>query len=135
MIGEIAKALDGMEYGARIPNEITTKAKENGIVIVYGASDDLMEFEGAITDEVGVYEGGTAYINKAGLQNNENYSSNCEDCPHLKRSLDECKTIEAIWGEGEYSWSYKTEIPHAEFDITEDGEKYCRGIVFTMASI
>ncbi len=135
MISEIAKALDGMEYGDRIPNEIITKARENGIAIVYGASDDLMEFEGAITDEVGVYEGGTAYVSKDGLHNTENYNSSCEDCPHLKRSLEECKTIEAIWGEGEYSWSYKTEIPRAEFDIVEDGEKYSRGIVFALASL
>ncbi len=135
MISEIAKALDGMEYGARIPNEIITRAKESGIVIVYGASDDLMEFEGAIIDEVGVYEGGTAYVSKRGIYNTENYNSSCEDCPRLKRSLEECKTVEALWAEGEYSWSYKTEIPHAEFDILEDGEKYCRGIVFALANI
>jgi hypothetical protein len=40
------------------------------------------------------------------------------------------KYIDAVWCEGEYSWTYKTNIPHATFDIWEDGEKYCKGIVF-----
>jgi hypothetical protein len=46
-----------------------------------------------------------------------------------------CKTIEAIWGKDGYSWTYKTDIPHATFDIFEDGEKFCRGIVFDIKSL
>ena len=30
------------------------------------------------------------------------------------------------------SWSYLTDIPHKTFDIMEDGEIYCRGIVFSL---
>ena len=32
----------------------------------------------------------------------------------------------------EYAWIYRTEIPHACFDILENGEKYCKGIVFSL---
>ena len=39
-------------------------AKDSGLVIVYGASDDLMEFEGAIEDEIGCYDGDTIHITK-----------------------------------------------------------------------
>jgi hypothetical protein len=48
--------------------------------------------------------------------------------------------IEAIWcpnGEGNNgpSWAYKTEIPHAEFKIMEEGDVYCIGIVFRLDQI
>lgn len=46
-----------------LKEEIET-AKENGFVIVYGCSDDLMEFEGAIQDEGGCFGGGRVYFNK-----------------------------------------------------------------------
>ena len=32
-------------------------------------------------------------------------------------------------------WTYETNIPHAEFVMYEDGDPYCRGIVFSMDSI
>ena len=49
--------------------------------------------------------------------------------------------IEAIWcpdgindNQGNHidgiSWAYKTEIPHETFFMHEDGQIYCRGIVF-----
>lgn len=31
---------------------------------------------------------------------------------------------------GPFAWTYSTEIPHATFEIIEEGEKFCRGIVF-----
>ena len=64
---DLAKELNGLEYPFRPTKEIIKKATENNLVIVFGASDDLMEFIGAITDEVGVYEGDTAYIYKSGV--------------------------------------------------------------------
>jgi hypothetical protein len=45
------------------------------------------------------------------------------------------KTIEVVWDAEGYSWIYETEIPHAVFDILEDGEKFCRGIVFDIRSL
>lgn len=46
------------------------------------------------------------------------------------------KSIEALWcKEDGYSWTYKTEIPHATFEVVEDEEPYCRGIVFALADL
>lgn len=33
------------------------------------------------------------------------------------------------------TWTYKTEIPHEEFNIWEDGELYCVGIVFSIKDL
>lgn len=117
-----------------IPNESVKFAKENDIVIVYGASDDLMEFEGAIYDEVGCFDGGIAYLDENGLIQNE-----CEDdCPYFKEKLKNAKNkIRAVWcGKNRnHTWSYDTDIPHETFEVSDDGEKYCLGIVFYKSSL
>ena len=33
------------------------------------------------------------------------------------------------------SWLIKTEVPHVTFDIMEDGEVFCRGVVLSIADI
>lgn len=101
-------------------------AKENGIVIVYGASDDLMEFGGAIRDEGGCFEGGEVWIDKNGVVD--------------ASATTGARCIEALWCDKEalddngsiITWIYKTDIPHETFMIYENGESYCRGIVFSI---
>jgi hypothetical protein len=134
---ELAERLNGMHYPLRIPKELAAEAKVSGLVIVYGASDDLMEFEGAIYDEVGCYDGGTAYVDEEGLLPYRESIANDEELKDYFSRQPNAKPIEALWcQEGEYSWTYKTDIPHATFEILEDGEPpYCRGIVFALADL
>jgi hypothetical protein len=128
---ESAAILDGRQYRAAMGDLDADKAKDYGLVVVYGASDDLMEFEGAIVDEVDCYNGGTAYLHEDGL-----LEIVCLDCPHLLREQARCKIINAVWcPPGGGSWAYETEIPHATFNIYEEDELYCVGIVFEMASL
>lgn len=126
----LSSQLNGCEYRNEVSPLNAKFAKENGLVIVYGASDDLMEFEGAIRDEISCYGGGTAYLNAQGLLQND-----CEndECPHFEKLKQSAKKIEACWDEEGYSWIYKTDIPHATFEVMEEGEKYCRGIVFNLS--
>ena len=126
---EIAAILDGMEYGADLPAATVLDAKRNGIVIVFGASDDLMEFRGAIEDELVCYGGGIAYIDQRGLVRNK---CNNKDCPYLQEIILYAKPIRAIFDSEGYAWIFKTDIPYETFEILENGEKYCRGIVFSM---
>jgi hypothetical protein len=126
---ELAEKLDGTAYPVRISPTDVDAAKRNGLVIVYGASDDLMEFEGAVNDEVGCYEGGTAYLTNTGLLENK-----CEDgCPYFAELKRDSARIVAVWNEDGCSWQYRTSIPHETFTVMEDGEIYCRGIVFGLA--
>jgi len=80
---EWADKLNGREYGKEITRPEAQQAKEDGIVIVYGASDDLMEFEGAISDEIGAYGRGEARVTQAGLFQ----ECECDDYEKRKCSL------------------------------------------------
>ena len=132
---EMAKRLHGSEYGSVVSRSLAKEAEESGLVIVYGASDDLVELEGAIEDEAGRYDGGDIHLNKNGLIQNK-----CTDayCPYFEHILNGATKIKAIWNgvdDGVPSWTYETDIPHDEFSVMEDGEVYCRGIVFELKDI
>lgn len=129
-IKEFAKSIRGKERSyPQFTKEEIRIAKENGFVIVYGCSDDLMEFEGTIEDEKGVYDGGIAYFNKN------------EICMGIRSERERCPNcIMAHWCEAEENgkpicWTYETEIPHETFMIYEDGEPFCRGIVFSIEDL
>jgi hypothetical protein len=133
---QLAEMLNGREYTEEINREESNLAMANKLVVVFGGSDDLMEFEGAINDEFGAWYGTTIRLTKEGI-----LEPPCEDehefcsfkCPYFKDVWKSAITIEAIWNnKGNPCWEYKTTIPHETFDIMEDGEVYCRGIVFSM---
>ena len=132
IVKEIAEILNGIEYCDGIQEMDLKYAKDNGAVIVFGASDDLMEFRGAIDDEAGCYDGGTIYFNQSGELRSE---CNNDDCPYFEEIKENASMIEAIWDSEGYSWTYETDIPHETFEILEDGEKYCRGIVFSIDDV
>lgn len=124
-VKEIAEKLNGIAYGENI-SDIEAEAKKHGIVIVMGASDDLMEFSGAIEDEGGCFDGGEVYFDCDGVSQDDTERAN---------------VIEAIWCDGMNSdgvpatWTYQTEIPHEKFNVWEDEELYCVGIVFSIEDI
>lgn len=130
---ELAAILTGREYPLKLANGEVAQATASGLVVVYGESDDLMEFAGAISDEIGCYDGGTAYLNNVGLLQND---CDNDECPHFEKMKDKAATITAMWcEEAGYSWTYETAIPHETFEIVEDGNTYCRGIVFSLADV
>lgn len=134
-IEDFAQMLNGRQMGREITREEEKQAKELGLVVLFGASDDLAEFRGAIHDEVGCY-GGTddIYLTANGLV--EELECHCKYALAVrKQEIEKAKRIEAVWDEKGYSWIYKTDIPHATFDIYEDDEKYCRGIIFDISSL
>lgn len=137
---EMAIILNGREYRNEITDAEVKQAKDSGLVVVFGASDDLIEVCGAIAEEEGCSDGGTFLIGQRGFL--RDWDDFLEDGPSkedVAKYLEQektAKTIKAIWcGEPGYSWTYKTEIPHATFEIVEDAEKYCRGIVFDLEAL
>jgi hypothetical protein len=130
---EVAAKLDGCEYGKEGNPELFAKMKREGLVAVFGGSDDNMEFVGAIYDEVSCYQGGFAYLTSAGLLVSE--CDEGDNCPYFKPLKEGAAKIEAVWDEDGLSWQYKTEIPHSTFMVMEDGEEFCRGIVFDLGVV
>lgn len=135
---EFASGLNNREYGSELTQYERQRAKESGLVVVYGASDDLIEFDGAIRDEGGCYDGGDVYFDRTGVaQNGEKLANKIaavwcgkvDDEPAGDLSEFQTENGETI------TWTYKTDIPHATFMVYEDGEPYCRGIVFSIEDL
>ena len=135
-VSQIASTLDGCEIMREVSGALSNYAEASGIVIVFGASDDLMEFRGAIYDEAGCCGGGSVLIDQSGII--PSWDDVCEDEAEAEKYFTRKKAvaeIEAVWAEGDVSWQYKTDIPHETFKVMEDGEVYCIGIVFALADI
>lgn len=133
---KLAAELNSIEYPCCIPQHLKNAAKGHGLVIVYGASDDLMEIDGAIDDEIGACDETTIQIDAIGIL--PDWGDGIEDeatAEHYFKRKPNARTIKAKLDRDGYSWIYETDIPHATFEIMEDGEKYCRGIVFSLADL
>lgn len=135
-IHEFAALLNAREYGHEITREEEAQAKDLGFVVVFGYSDDNAEFRGAIHDEVGCWDNTTIYLNKDGIYQGCEHDPHCI-CKYIRAEKEKCKTIDAVWdGITGWPWEYVTDdFPYAEFEIFEDGQKYCRGIVFEMKEL
>lgn len=116
LIDVLAKRITGRQYGSELEKDAEEWAKKNGLVVVFGASDDLIEFRGAIDDEKDCFGGGEILV-------------------------DDNHTIKVIWCEKDeegyirYSWRYETDVPHRTFEIFDEGEPYCLGIIFAMEDL
>lgn len=131
---EMAEMLNNREIGNETTQEIEMLAKDNDLVIVFGASDDLMEFRGAINEEFDSYLGTSVQVNENGLIENK-----CEDenCPYYAETIKGAPTITSIWASKhvDIAWTYKTYIPCETFNIVEDDGIYCTGIVFSLKDL
>lgn len=135
---ELAKLLDGHEL-RQFDAVVAIRQKPAallGLVVVFGASDDLMEFRGAIDGEVGMseHERIPAYIAGGKILTNE--CDERDDCPYFPALRDEAFKVEGLWCAEEsptLAWTYRLDVAHASFTIIEDGEPWCRGVVFALA--
>ena len=145
---ELAALLHGREIGDEITDDEEAQAKAAGLVVVFGYSDDNVELCGAIHDEIGAYEGTTFRVCADGLlphwpdRHDEAWEEKQAEA-YFKRKAAGFQEIEALWcdpasqseSESDLAWTYKTDIPHATFDILEAGSVWCRGIVFALADV
>ena len=157
---ELAARLDGIEYRNSIPRELLEAAKKNNLVIIHGASDDLVSFSGAITDEDYASDGGVIRFSRKGIPKND---CDNDECPYyaawLRRAIatGEVCEIKVYWcGKCQYeamdsnayeilgkpTWCYGGENiagKFATFDIFDtDGDEreyYCRGVVIDIDEV
>ena len=127
---EFAAMLNGREYSyLQFTKEELQIAKDNGFVIVNGASDDLVELEGAITDEEDCWEGGTISVKAipdGGIVHN------CERSNTFSFDVKWCKDKDE--NGNVIPWTYDVQIEHEDFMICVDGEPYCRGFIFKVVN-
>lgn len=133
-IYDFAKRLDGRIYKEEMTTEENDLAANLGYVVVFGHSDDLTLFRGAINGEQNTQDGGQVYITADGL---------FEECPcncrYAQAAKEAAAVIDVKWVKGPYVWSYETEIPHATFEIVDnqpaENLKFCQGLVFDSADL
>lgn len=122
---EFAAMLNGREYGSEItPSEIKL-AKDSGLIVAFGYSDDNLELHGMVDDEVSAYDGTEVMVR---LDKMEVVGDDaCPDCMERCKSI----TINAEWSpkDPSASWLITSSEPFETFDIMEDGELFCRGCV------
>lgn len=135
---EMAAKLTGREIGNEITDEEERLARKSRLVVIFGGSDDLCELRGAISDECGAP--GEVRIGIDGKLLPEIDEDDAEvldrhgvlSAARKKAAI----SIEALWcAEDGYSWTYKTDAPHATFEVMEDGEYFCRGIVIDLRDL
>jgi hypothetical protein len=130
----LAQKLNGMEYGSKISADDLAMAKANDLVIVTGYSDDNIEFDGAINDEIGSFDGVVIMMDAQGIC--QGCEEPCDHCSAIQRGLAATLKIDAQWSTHDYSWYIETNIPNAAyFDVLEGEEKFCRGVVFALPDL
>lgn len=119
---ELASKLNGNNRREEISKQLEAIAKENSLLVLFGASDDCLEFRGAIYDETGAYNGTTVWLTKNG---------------NIRRKAKKSRVkIKSIWCPDEtYSWHIVPECDYTPFEIFEDGEPYCRGAVVDLKQV
>ncbi len=125
---DLAKLLNGRQALREIDNEEELLAQDNGLVVVFGYSDDLTMFRGAIDKEVASYYGCTIKFTKQGIFKEEED----EDFIQKYQLEKNFNKIEAIWDDYRIAWTYNTDIPHETFEIFEVQDIFCRGIIFSI---
>lgn len=134
---EMAALLGGREYGNEITREEEKLAKESGLFVIFGYSDDNLEIRGLHCDEFGCYNGGIFLIDEQGIlpaNRLEDLDAESEEevRDFLKRK-DLAHVLRAIWCDTSEPdlppWTFSIAVPHASFNIYEDGELFCIGIV------
>ena len=121
------KPENGVRLQATLDNQNPTGLPV-GAVSVTGASDDLVELEGAITDEGDCWEGGEICVHAvSGGRIVDSCTGSNTFCFDVKWCQDEDVNGEVI------PWTYHVPVEHAHFMVYENGKPYCRGFVFKVA--
>ena len=140
---ELAARLNGSEYPMRLSKVVTDEIAASHLVVMCGSSDDNVVFFGAVDDEVGAYQGVTVLFDQSGLIFNEppnadlSKESGRKEMRYWLDRMERGREIKALWCDdaSDYAWSFETDIPHAAFDVMDEGDRFCRAIVFSLLDL
>jgi hypothetical protein len=97
-----------------------------GLVVVYAVSDDLVEIEGAMTQEIGAFNGVKLTANKA-----QGFYETAAGEPDI-----EFRWCDDNSGDSVCPWSVICNLPHRKFDILDDDGYVCSvGVVLHIDDI
>lgn len=139
----LRQQLDRCQYGKEITREQEAFAKANGLVVVFGYSDDNVELRGAIDEEVGAFDGTTLRITPLGmLPDWGSFHGSTDDeteyARYFAKKASGVATIDAKFAPEDrpgYTWGFATSIPHLLFLVMEGEGVFGEGIVFHMDDV
>jgi hypothetical protein len=134
-----AALITGRQYRREINKPESELAKASRLLVIFGASDDLVEFEGLFTDEAGLPNAGQSIMfDEDGIipdfsEFQDGDRTEGEYKKYFKRK-ESAKTIQPFWCKAgqDFTFYFETELPHATFEIFDGEEAYCRGIVIQL---
>src|SRR5438876_9739640 len=94
---ELAEKLNGREYGADISDAEEQLAKDAGLVVVFGYSDDNVEFRGAIHDEHGCYDGDSVFDKDGFIPTWDEVKDSEDEAKEYFRRKTSAREIECLW--------------------------------------
>lgn len=138
-----AEMINGRQYGDEVTKEEQRLAKEHGLVVVFGYSDDGVEFRGAIHDEAGANDakGKAIKFTRAGKlleEPDRDEREVLEKFGALEQVLNGPDTASVrVWWCHEKDgpcWTFEASFPHATFEVKDDDLDvlFCRGLVFKL---
>jgi hypothetical protein len=134
---EMAARLNGMDALDRVSTANRRDAANSNLIImqVWNDGNEVVEFSGAAYGRRGTYKGLKVYFFGSTPIHPDFDKCSCKCCAYSERTA-VSGSVDLLIGKGGYAWSFKTNMPHATFDVTDEGgAKYCRGIVFEVPSI
>jgi hypothetical protein len=140
----LADLLKNREYGCEINDGESAMAAQHGLVVMYGAGDDNIEFRGAIDGEVGAYQGTRVQVDSDGIVPMlDDVRDKYSEAELLEWSA-RCRNgvvVHARWDCDGSAWSFiftknsKCLDIGAEFTVCEDGEPFSTGVVFHISEL
>jgi len=140
ILEQIKLICDGIEYSRDIPEEAKKLAKENGVVVIVGGSDDLMYAYGAESYLTDYFEHDEGW-DGCDLAKDASDKQLKKEAKQLGLKIFWCGIIEST-GEkiegystlesGAFSYKVADNIEHINFKVMEDEDVYCTGIIIKL---
>jgi hypothetical protein len=131
---ELAQKLNDHQYRQDFPADVMKQARVNGLVVMFGYSDDLLEMRGALEDEIDCYDGDVVKFDKEGFVQG-NMEDEEDDDIIIKMATRRKNGIRVQASNDKGCWVLKTKVPHAKFNIMDEGELQCEAIVFSLKDL
>lgn len=140
---ELARLLNGREYLEEMSKEEEKMAHDNDLIVIFGQSDDLVEFRGRIYDEIDAYDGVDFLIASPGElipddPDDENSFTRVKDYTAVPIEMEATgilNTFRAVFAPNKIDLSWMIiGGDGAPFIIYDDDQPYCMGVVVTLGA-
>lgn len=125
-IDELYKRINNIDYRKYPSNDILNFMAKNNLIVIQGLSDDILDMYGFKSEQFSANNGF------------DHSQYECEQCYFEEFNiLDKCG-ITMIWcPDEERSWLVKSNDRYEtkEFNIIEDGQVYCTGLIIDISSM